>query len=781
MHRSPATLQPLALAALLAIVTAPALAQTAPAAEAAKEDPNDTLKLERIVVTGTSTARSKMKSSISASTLDLEQIQKSGATSAAEVLRSVPGIRAESSGGEGNANMTVRGAPISAGGSRYLQLQEDGLPVILFGDISFGTADQFVRADGMLDSLQAVRGGSASTLATNSPAGLVNFLSKTGALVGGSAALTVGLDHRQARLDFDMGGSLGNKTKYQIGGFQRIGEGARPSNVTLENGGQVRMNLTQSFDGGFVRFSFKHLDDKTPTYLPVPVRLNGNRIEALPGVDPRTAFFINGNLSQDRVYDRNGNPQMTSPGDGLAIKSTSLGLELQADVGNGYSLSQKLRRSANSGRFIGAFPAGSAPTDAANGANRYTGTAPVFSMHLFNTSLDDMGNLFSETRLSKVFDLDAGRKLTATGGLFWGKQRVAQTWYWNRYNVELAGEGARYLNNAGAASTVPVAEGTLTWGGCCARSFDFDVTAVAPFASLTYEAGPLSIDASLRRDKQRGSGSYISATRLGNGDPSPTFIGWDPASRGNASYSSSASSYSLGANFEMSRAMALFARLSKGSSFASPDRVVFGNAAVATGGQPYPLNELKQLEAGLKMRQGAFSGFFTFFHAKTKEDGGFEATTQRYLKDNYKANGIEAELAWRSGAFTISGGATLTKASIDGGANDGKKPRRQADLVYQVTPAYTLGRFEFGASVVGTTKSYAQNDNQVVLPAYVVVNPFVSYQLSDKLSFAVSVNNLLDKVGYTEAEGQGNLTNNPLYVARSINGRTTKATLKFAF
>jgi outer membrane receptor protein involved in Fe transport len=791
MSRNPAQLKPIAVAAGLALIAfGSAHAQTAAAAaEVAKEDANDALKMERIVVTGTSTARTKMKSSVSVSTLDPDQIQKSGAASAAEVLRSVPGIRSESSGGEGNANITVRGAPISAGGSRYLQLQEDGLPILLFGDIAFGTADQFLRTDGMLDSIQAIRGGSASTLATNSPAGIVNFISKSGQLEGGSAGLTVGVDHRQARLDFDMGGRLGAKTRFQIGGFQRIGEGARDTNITAEDGGQVRMSLTQEFDGGFVRVSFKHLDDKTPTYLPVPVRLQGNSIKELSGVDPRTAFFINSNLAQDRVFDRNGNAKSTSPADGLAVKNTSFGLELQADVGNGFTLNQKLRRSEISGRFIGAFPAGSAPVGFAGPVfdgspavhEAYTGASPVFSMHLFNTSLDDLGNIFSETRLAKAFDLGGGSKLTATGGLFWGKQTVAETWYWNRYNVELKGEGARYLDNAGNPSTVPVAEGTLTWGGCCARTFDFDVTTVAPFAALTYEGGPLSLDFSVRRDEQRGSGSYKSAL------PGATFTGWDDANRGNVNYKSDETSYSLGGNFEFSRAMAAFARYSKGSSFAAADRVVFGNAAVASGSQPYPINELKQLELGLKVRQGAFSGFFTFFNAKTKEDGGFEATTQRYLKDNYTANGIEAEVAWRAGPFTVSGGATWTKAKIDGGANDGNKPRRQADFVYQVTPSYSVGPFEVGASIIGTTKSYAQNDNNVVLPAFVVVNPFASYQLSDKLSLSLSINNLFDKVGYTEAEGQGNfsspsgLADNPLFVARSINGRTTKATLKYSF
>jgi outer membrane receptor protein involved in Fe transport len=787
---------PLALAAALALAALSAQAQTtAPAAQAAANTAEagkaeEGLKLERIVVTGTSTARSKMKSSVSVSTLDSDQIQKSGAASAAEVLRSIPGIRSESSGGEGNANITVRGAPISAGGSRYLQLQEDGLPVMLFGDVSFATADQFVRTDAFLDTVQAVRGGSASTLATNSPAGIVNFISKTGQEAGGSAALTAGLDHKQARLDFDVGGRLGPKTRFQIGGFQRIGEGARDTNVTVEDGGQLRMNLTQEFDGGFVRVNFKHLDDKTPTYLPVPVSLSGNKIQTLAGVDPRTAFFINSNLSQDRVYDRHGNAVSTKPGDGLAVKNTSFGLELQADVGNGFTLSQKLRRSDISGRFIGAFPAGNGPTDAANGANRYTGTTPVFSMHLFNTSIDDMSNVFSETKLAKAFDLGGGSKLTGTGGLFWGKQTVAETWYWNRYNVELRGEGARYLDNAGNPSAVPVAEGTLTWGGCCARTFDFDVTTVAPFAAVTYDAGPLSVDASIRRDQQRGSGSYTSATQISNPDPlapvgstvpSPNFIGWNEAARANAGYKSTATSYSFGANYEFSRAMAAFARYSKGSSFSAPDRVVFGNAGVASGAEPYPVNELKQLEAGLKLRQGAFNGFFTFFNAKTKEDGGFEATSRQNRKNNYTANGIEAEVSWRSGPFNVIGGATFTKAKINGGDNDGNKPRRQADLVYQVTPSYAAGPFEVGASIVGTTKSYAQDDNQVVLPGYLVVNPFASYSLSDKLQLSLSVNNLFDKIGYTEAEGQGNLSNNPLYVARSINGRTVKASLKYSF
>ena len=65
--------------------------------------------INAVTVTGASVKTSKMKQSLSVSTMDNEQLAKTGATSAAELLRSVPGVRSESSGGEGNANITVRG------------------------------------------------------------------------------------------------------------------------------------------------------------------------------------------------------------------------------------------------------------------------------------------------------------------------------------------------------------------------------------------------------------------------------------------------------------------------------------------------------------------------------------------------------------------------------------------------------------------------------------------------------------------------------------------------
>ena len=116
--------------------------------------------LDEIIVTGVVNPRSKLESSVSVSTVGVQQIAQASPRSAGELFRSIPGIRAESSGGEGNANFNVRGVPVSSGGSRYLQLQEDGLPIMLFGDTSFGNADNFLRIDYNVGRVEAIRGGS---------------------------------------------------------------------------------------------------------------------------------------------------------------------------------------------------------------------------------------------------------------------------------------------------------------------------------------------------------------------------------------------------------------------------------------------------------------------------------------------------------------------------------------------------------------------------------------------------------------------------------------------
>ena len=73
----------------------------------------------------------------------------------------------------------MRGFPISTGGGKFMQIQEDGLPVTEFGDIAFGNTDIFIRFDESVERIESIRGGSASTFASNAPGGIINFISKS--------------------------------------------------------------------------------------------------------------------------------------------------------------------------------------------------------------------------------------------------------------------------------------------------------------------------------------------------------------------------------------------------------------------------------------------------------------------------------------------------------------------------------------------------------------------------------------------------------------------------
>ena len=134
--------------------------------------------------TGVAKGRDLLDSAISASILDDHDLRQLSVSSIAGIMQNIPGIRSETSDIDGYSAITIRGLPLAAEGSKFLQLQEDGLPVLEFGAIQFAGIDQFLRADLSLSQVQAIRGGSASTFASNSPGGLINFISHTGETKG---------------------------------------------------------------------------------------------------------------------------------------------------------------------------------------------------------------------------------------------------------------------------------------------------------------------------------------------------------------------------------------------------------------------------------------------------------------------------------------------------------------------------------------------------------------------------------------------------------------------
>ena len=821
----------MATSALSLSFSASALAQTPPArtpvgttqigpVAAPVPAPADEAK-DEIVVTAVARSQNRLDSSVSVSSLNAEAIVNAVPRSAAELFRSLPGIRSESSGGEGNANIQSRGIPISTGGAKFLQLQEDGLPILEFGDIAFGNADIFLRADSTVARIEAVRGGSASTFASNSPGGVINSISKTGAVDGGSIMATLGLGYGEHRLDVNYGGHLSDSLTFNVGGFYRVGEGPRHAGYNGNQGGQIRGNITKTFDKGFFRLNFKYLDDHAIAYVPSPVRVTGSNgdphYDALPGLSPNRDTIHSIYFTQAVTLDGHNNRETDDIRDGMHPVVKAIGFEGQFEVADGWVINDKFRYLKVSGRFLAPFPAttntvqnlangiggpGSIATYA-NGPNAgqviaNPMTTNAIGIVLFNTKLNSLDNVTNDLRVNHRFEMGGG-KLDLALGIYKSRQKIDMDWLWSSYLLEARGNNAALINvrNALGVSQTDnglVAYGASFFGNCCRRSYNLDFDTSAPFASLSFNTGGLTLDGSLRYDFGRARGFV-----LGDGPVVPTDVNGDgvisvPESRTTVmplnatrpvNYNYRYLSYSAGVNYRLASNLSLFARYSRGGR-ANADRFVFGgNTSPITGGLlngARAVDFVRQAEAGVKYQARGLSLYATAFHARTQEQN-YEATTQRSFSNSYRAYGLELEGTYRNGGFSIAANGTYTNAKIVK-SNDptvvGNRPRRQAEFIWRIAPEYTTGMFSVGASAIGTTSSYTQDSNQLKLPAFTQVNAFVAVRPIERVQLSVNANNLFNTVGFTEAE-EGSIPGNGIVRARSINGRTISASFKFDF
>ena len=121
------------VASALAIVAGASFAVPAMAQDAPKDEAGG---LDEIVVTASGRDKTQIDSSISVTSVSADLIQDFKPSSEAELFRMLPGIQvAGTSGPGGNSNIAVRGLPVATGGAPFVQLQEDGLPTVLFGDM----------------------------------------------------------------------------------------------------------------------------------------------------------------------------------------------------------------------------------------------------------------------------------------------------------------------------------------------------------------------------------------------------------------------------------------------------------------------------------------------------------------------------------------------------------------------------------------------------------------------------------------------------------------------
>lgn len=781
----------------------------------------DFIGLDQVVVTGVVNPKSALESSINVSTMKPKAIKEFGAVTTAEIFKAIPGIHSEATGGEGNANISVRGIPITSGGSKFLQLHEDGLPVMQFGDISFGNADIYLRADNTISRIEAIKGGSASTFASNSPAGIINFISKTGAQEGGSIGTTLGLDYKSFRTDFEYGSPIGNNVNFHIGGFLRQGEGPRDAGFNGNYGGQVKANLTKNFKSGYARVYFKYLNDRAISYMPMPVKGTGTAadatFESIEGFDALHNTMQSPYFQKLVGVDGNGNLRTSNIADGMHPISYAFGTEFGFDLGDGWDVKNKARMAFNKGSFNSPFPvsintadniakaiAGEGYTASyANGANagvaltaseleKLNGNGLLMTVHSFDVEMNSLDNFTNDFYLTKTFN----KNIHLTAGYYEAYQRIDMTWLWQAYVTDVS-EDPRLINITDANGQ-PLTENGLSahgvpaWGNCCTRGYDMRYSIGAPYANVGVDVNEnLSIDASVRYDNGSAYGYYLTNMQtpvdvnndgvMSSIDSTTTVL--DNANPHPVNYDYSYVSYSAGVNYKLDNNKAVFARYSNGAR-ANADRLLYSAYITSEGKtiEGLDADEIAQAEAGFKYKADNYAFNATGFYALLSEQN---SEFDKVFNIDYQSFGVEFEGAVKFGNFEANAGATYTKAKITKSNNpeqEGNTPRRVPDLMFNFSPVYRMNNAALGLSFIGTTKVFAQFDNKVVLPGFTYINAFASFDLTKGLTLRANVNNLLDTFGLTEMEGDGFTDGAVNYMrGRPITGRAIDFTVTYQF
>ena len=292
----------------------------------------DPLQLQTMVVTGTQSPRQNLEASVAVTTLTAQEVEQAAPRSTTEMLRYVPGFtRVESSGGEVNQNISMRGIL----GVEYVMFMEDGMPVFPTMHTFFMNADNLFRFDQNIERMEVVRGGASALFGSNTPGAIINFINKTGGDQFAGSMRATGATQGLARYDLNAGGPLGDDWRFSAGGFYRYDHGVRDPGFPGIRGGQLKANVTRLLSNGYIRASVKYIDDRNQFILPLPFT-NSDDPNYVSGFGNYGAMSTNEGLDL-RVPTPAGD--LTLPLDnGLKTQATWFTVDAAIDLADGWRL-----------------------------------------------------------------------------------------------------------------------------------------------------------------------------------------------------------------------------------------------------------------------------------------------------------------------------------------------------------------------------------------------------------------------------------------------------------
>ena len=780
----------LSTAALLG-VSLPVLAQ-----QSTSSEPETGAELETVLVTGTSLARKTLDTPLAATTIDENRLTQLSANSQADILNSVPTIKAEGGGGEVATNVFIKGLP-SGGQYQFTPLEYDGIPVFSSFGLNSSAFDVYYRNDLGIERLEFVRGGVSNLFGPGSVAGLINYISKTGTDTPEQKVQLEFADEDRARGDFFMSGPLGADSNlyYALSGFYRYDEGPIKTGNDTE-GFQLRGNLKREFEdgSGSITLYGQYIDDQVQFYLPFP--LDGTTRERIRGNDGDTVYSVQTSQVDGMGFVTPDGQFRSSIGDGVVTKDGSLAIVFEKELGNDWGINAKAKYASYDHSFdffldgdgVVNVPETQAAFIANRNANRglpafaslanstftYTDTGEVLpaSAVLFPNRFIDRDrpaeDATAELNLTKSLQLGAFEH-SFTVGAFYGNAKADDFNVTTTYLADFQNE-ARLVNlvirDAAGNPTSYSLNGLLNAGNGYVNN-EHEATRYAIYIADQMQSDRWIFDIGARFEEMEGDISRErSATFIT--DPNPAIapalrdVIWGNDTFQNASVDTNEWALALGALYKLTDDLSIYGNASRGYFF--PElRAVQINAL----GEPqsYTAEIIEQAELGVKFGGGRFTGTLAALYTElsdrravsfvnsptggvvervnivSTESYGAEATFNILLVGNLS---FEGNVTWQEHEYTKFD----TNAAFIG-----NELLRQPNFIYNAGLYYDDGRFDAALFTTHTGSTFTTEANTIQLDSYDVARVDLGYRFEwgdNSARVGFDVYNLFDDDGITE-------------------------------
>ncbi|MDH4109789.1 MAG: TonB-dependent receptor [Gammaproteobacteria bacterium] len=714
-------------------------------AQAQEEDEDQFGTIEEIIVTGTAGGAEirKFDASFAITTMSDSDINEYAPQSTADLLKLVPGVWSESSGGVSGANVFVRGFP-GGGDAPFYTLQVNGAPIFPPPTLSFLENTTLFRVDETILRVEALRGGPNPVFSNGQPGLTTNMILREGGEETEGMVKYTTSDYDLRRFDAYLSGELSEGFYYMVGGYLLSSPGIRDAGFNAREGNQVTINLTKDLDNGSINVFYRQTDDHGQWYLPSPLNV--------PGVDAEYSQIGTLNRQRQITFGPDNEQQTIDLGEGRGWDGAMTGGSIVLDITDDWELTDRFSYTSGAADTLGLVPDGGAVNVGDLLADPSIDTLAVVTGPLSGavtgraiTSSDyiqrwgawevrkDIEAFTNDLSIARGWD-----RGTATFGFYAANASADEWWSLGNHKYEVVQHGGEVVT--GIECNDDPDSSSCNW------NYDIDATGDATttafYAATTFDfSDALTFDVGVRAENHQVNYS------VDEGLDGQVTLAID--------YDESEVSWTAAANYLINDTMGVFGRINSGSKMPYFDDFRDNRGAYAGGN--LLIQEVDQFEFGFKWVTDAMSVYATAFFTEVDPTFFTALTGQQAIIQTQESTGVEVDALWANDAgFSISLNATIQDSEIKSGPNDGNETQRQPGWQLRLTPRYEFEAGNMTGTVYGTLSAiddrWSEPENVNILEGYEKLDLGVILRINEQFVVQLSADNVTDEDALTEGD-----------------------------